>query len=576
MTTTTKSDWTSASLGPYQAALDAALAEIATQKVMPRIWAGDHTVWKPEPREITNRLGWLHLPATMRQYVPELEAFAAEVQAAGYTRALLLGMGGSSLAPELYSKTFSGGRGAPSGRPHLQLTVLDSTDPGTVLAQAARVDPARALFIVSTKSGGTVETLSLFKYFYHQAAAALGSEKVGEHFIAITDPGSDLARLAEALHFRRTLLSDPTVGGRYSALAPFGLLPAALVGVNLRRLLERAASMAAACGPQVAAAQNPAARLGCALGELAKAGRDKATFVLSPELASFGDWVEQLIAESTGKEGRGILPVVGEPLGGPAVYGNDRFFVAMRLDGSPADDAGLDALQAAGFPLLRLRLRDAYDLGEQFYLWEMATAVAGARLGINPFDQPNVEAAKVLARRMVAEYMARGALPAETPTLTDEGIALYGDVAASSLDEALHAFLRQSQPGDYIALQAYLQPTAETDAALRALRTRLRSGYKLATTLSYAPRFLHSTGQLHKGDAGRGLFIQFTADDARDAPIPDEAGSPASTITFGVLKAAQALGDRQALLDAGRRVVRFHLGTDVVGGLKRLLRALPS
>jgi hypothetical protein len=304
------------------------------------------------------------------------------------------------------------------------------------------------------------------------------------------------------------------------------------------------------------------------LGELAKAGRDKVTFVLSPAIASFGDWVEQLIAESTGKEGMGILPVVGEPLGPPEVYGDDRLFIHLRLSSDDTHDAALDALEAAGHPVVRLNLQDRYDLGGQFFLWEMATAVASHLLGVNPFDQPNVEAAKVLARRMVAEYTEKGALPSsESAPLTAE---------------ALNGFLSQAQLGDpstgsgrsYIALQAYLQPTAATDAALLRLRTRLRDQFRLATTVGYGPRFLHSTGQLHKGDAGRGLFIQFTAEDLRDAPIPDEAGSPDSSITFGVLKAAQALGDQQALLVAGRRVIRFYLGTDVADGLRRLSEAL--
>jgi transaldolase/glucose-6-phosphate isomerase len=300
--------------------------------------------------------------------------------------------------------------------------------------------------------------------------------------------------------------------------------------------------------------------LGAIMGELAKAGRDKVTFVTSPQMAGFGDWVEQLIAESTGKEGRGILPVVGEPLGSPEVYGNDRLFVYLRLDGDGTCDAAIGALEAAGHPVVRLRLRDLYDLGGQFFLWEMATAVAGYRLGVNPFDQPDVEAAKVLARKMVAEYAEKGALS-------------KGDSAPLTA-KALNGFLSQARNGDYVALQAYVQPTAGTDATLLALRTRLRDRLKLATTVGYGPRFLHSTGQLHKGDAGNGLFIQFTADDPRDAPIPDEAGSPRSSITFGLLKAAQALGDGQALMDGGRRVIRFHLGRDVVGGLEQLAEAV--
>ncbi|MFQ6101285.1 MAG: glucose-6-phosphate isomerase [Anaerolineae bacterium] len=579
-----------ASLGSHQDTVDAALAEMKDQRVMDRIWTHDHTVWKPEPVEITNRLGWLDIAKVMLENAPRLEALAEAVHADGYTHALLLGMGGSSLAAEVFRKTFGVGEG------YLDLAMLDSTDPGAVLAHgsaesprsAARLDLSRTLFIVATKSGTTVETLSLFKFFYNRVAEALGidpstllgASQAGAHFIAITDPGSKLVNIAQAYNFRATFLNDPNIGGRYSALSYFGLVPAALVGVDIGPLLDRALAMASGCSTYVVTQNNPAARLGAILGELAKAGRDKVTFAISPAIASFGDWVEQLIAESTGKEGKGILPVVGEPLGPPEVYGSDRVFVHLRL-GSPLPgpppqagegdhDVALSLLEAAGHPVVRLHLRDPYDLGGQFFLWEMATAVAGHLLGINPFDQPNVEAAKVQARRMVAEYREKGTLPAQTPALSGDGIAIYGDVKAASPAEALTTFVSQAQPGNYIALQAYLQPTAETDAALAALRVRLRDRFRVATTVGYGPRFLHSTGQLHKGDAGNGLFIQFTADDSHDAPIPDEAGSPESSISFGVLKTAQALGDEQALLDAGRRVIRFHLGADVVGGLRRL------
>jgi transketolase len=544
----------SASLGPYQAAVDAALAEMARDRVMARIWAHDYTVWKPAPTEIANRLGWLQAAGVMSGNVHRLEALAQAARADGYTHALLLGMGGSSLAPEVFRKTF----GVKEG--YLDLAVLDSTDPGAVLAYAEGLDMARTLFIVATKSGGTVETLSFFKFFYNRVADAVGADRAGQHFLAITDPGSKLAHLAERYRFRATFLNDPNIGGRFSALSYFGLVPAALVGVDVPQLLDRALEAMCSCESCVAAADNPGAWLGAILGELAKLGRDKVTFAISPAIASFGDWGEQLIAESTGKEGQGILPVVGEPLGPPTVYSNDRLFIYLRLDGDDTHDAAIQALEEAGHPVVRLRQHDLYGLGAGFFLWEMATAVAGHRLGINPFDQPNVEAAKVLARQMVAEYGEKGALPA------GESAPLTG--------EALEQFLSQAQIGDYVALQAYVQPTAETDAALLALRTRLRDWFKLATTVGYGPRFLHSTGQLHKGDAGRGLFIQFTADDPRDVPIPDEAGEPDSSMTFGVLKMAQALGDRQALLDAGRRVIRFHLGTDVVGGLKKLTEAV--
>jgi glucose-6-phosphate isomerase/CheY-like chemotaxis protein len=688
-----------ASLGGYRPAVDTALAEMAGEQIVARIWAHDHTVWKPEPAEITNRLGWLHIAEGMVENVPRMEALASEVQEAGYTHVLLLGMGGSSLAPELFSETFGDFRSlADFGS--LNLAVLDSTDPGAVLAQAERLDPVRTLFVIATKSGGTAETLSFFKFFYNWAADALGAGEAGEHFIAITDPGSKLVDIAERYEFRAVFLNDPDIGGRFSALSTFGLLPAALVGVDVSRLLDRAMAMARGCKPGVPLADNPGVWLGAVLGELAKSGRDKVTFAISPAIVSFGDWVEQLVAESTGKEGQGILPVVGEPLGTVGVYGFDRLFVHLRLEGDKTYDADLAAFEASGYPVVRFNLQDVYDLGGQFFLWEFATAVASYRLGINPFNQPNVESAKAQARKMIAEYKEKGTLPSLTPALSGDGITVYGDLEAISpekalpsflsqprlrrakkvvviedepemvdlvklilgrkgfeligavggqeglevvrrekpdlvlvdlvmpdmdgwevyqkikaddelkdipivvvtarvrdidkylglgkgepadfalrkpvetADEALIAFLDQAQMGDYVSLQAYVQPTPDTDVALAELRLKLRDRFRLATTVGYGPRFLHSTGQLHKGDAGNGLFIQFTHDPPQDAAIPDEAGKPESSVTFGVLIAAQALGDRQALLDSGRRVIRFHLGSDVVGGLKRLTEAV--
>ncbi|MCJ7659897.1 MAG: hypothetical protein MUO67_12165, partial [Anaerolineales bacterium] len=492
-----------------------------------------------------------------------------------FTHVLLLGMGGSSLAPEVFRKTF----GVHDRT--LELAVLDSTDPGVVLAYENELDLSRTLFIVSTKSGGTVETISFFKYFYNRVAELVGVEKAGDHFIAITDEGSRLDQIADRYRFRAKFLNDPNIGGRYSVLSYFGLVPASLVGVDIEVLLQRALAMVCNsedCNEPVAG-DNYEARLGVILGELAKAGRDKVTLVISPVIASFGDWVEQLIAESTGKEGKGILPVVGEPVGVPAVYGDDRMFVYLRVDGDDTFDAAVDRIEGAGYPVVRIRLRDIYDLGGQFFLWEMATAVAGSRLGINPFDQPNVEAAKVLARDMVAEYQKIGHLPELTPAFQSNGIKVYGDLPEGEADmitagDSLRAFLTQARPGDYISLQAYVQPDPGTDWALLELRAKLRSHTHLATTSGYGPRFLHSTGQLHKGDGGNGLFIQIMADSPKDVQIPNEAGSPVSSISFGVLKAAQALGDRQALLDADRRVIRFSLGTDVTGGLEKLTAAL--
>ncbi len=543
-----------ATLGPYQTAVDNALNDINRQHIVKRIWAHDHTVWKRDPTEIANRLGWLHIADAMMDDLHRLESLTKALCSDGYTRALLLGMGGSSLAPAVFRKTF----GVADG--YLDLAILDSTDPGFVLAHAEGLDVSRTLFIVATKSGTTVETLSLFKFFYNRVSEELGMGQTGEHFVAITDPGSPLADVASSLNFRATFLNDPNIGGRYSALSYFGLVPAALGGVDVALLLDRAVTGLSSCEACVKAEDNPGAWLGAAMGVLARAGRDKLTLVASPAIASFGTWVEQLIAESTGKEDRGILPVVGEPLGSPEMYGDDRLFVHLRVKDDSSHDDGLAALERVGHPVIRLHLHDRHDLGGQFFIWEMATAVAGHLMGINPFDQPNVEAAKILARKMVAQYAETGELPSGS----------FAPVTA----EVLNDFLAQGRRGDYVALQAYVRPTEATDATLQELRTRLRDRLRLATTVGYGPRFLHSTGQLHKGDAGRGLFIQFTADDERDVAIPEEAGSPSSSITFGALKAAQALGDQQALLDIGRRVIRLHLGANVVGELNRLVKAL--
>ena len=540
-------------LGTHQDAVDSALAAMESDRIIERIWAHDHTVWKSDPEEITNRLGWLHSPEWMSDNVARVNEFVDDVRADGFTHVLLLGMGGSSLAPEVFREAF----GVAPG--YLDLAVLDSTDPGAVLGHAGALDLGRTLFVVATKSGGTEETLSFFRYFYRRMIEMVGPASAGNHFVAITDPGSKLVTHAKEHGFRDVFLNDPNIGGRYSALSYFGLVPAALVGVDVRKLLDCAATMAANCDGCncLLSGDNVGGQLGTVMGVLAEQGLDKLTLIASSAIASFGDWVEQLIAESTGKEGKGIVPVVGEPVGSPDVYGDDRLFVYVRLEGDDTHDEAVSAIQAAGHPVIQLVLRDRYDLGGQFYLWEMATAVAGHHLGINPFDQPNVEAAKVLARDMVATYQETKKLP-------------KGDLSVPSA-QALRSFIELADAGDYVALQAYVQPTVETDAALRELRTWLRCETGLATTVGYGPRYLHSTGQLHKGDAGNGLFVQFISEAPHDLAIPDRAGSPESSINFGVLKRAQALGDRQALLDAGRRVISFDLDSDVIGVLRRLM-----
>jgi glucose-6-phosphate isomerase len=548
-------------IGQYESLISTALDEMEINQVIPRIWALDHTLWKPKPDEITNRLGWLDIAERISAHLPRLQDLAQSLRSQGYSNALLLGMGGSSLAPQVFRDTF----GVKDG--YLDLQVLDSTDPGAVLAISENLDLSKTIFIVSTKSGGTIETLSFFKYFYNQVLKQVGRDFAGQHFIAITDASSRLAELAEHYKFRDIFLNDPNIGGRYSALSYFGLVPAALIGMDLELLLRRAQNTAGSCKESN---QNTCAQLGVRMAELAKAGRDKITFIISPAADSFGAWIEQLIAESTGKEGLGILPVAGEPVGTPGEYGSDRLFVYLQLLGDSTYDRAVKALENSGQPVLRLVMQDRYDIGGQFFLWEMATAVAGYRLGINPFDQPNVEAAKVLARQMVVDYQERGSLPEGKAAFSLDGISVYGELPAQAGNDPLTAFLSSPQPGAYLSLQAYVQPNPDTDAALFGLRQSLRERTKLAVTSGYGPRFLHSTGQLHKGDAGKGLFIQFTSDNVQDLPIPDEAGQDASSISFGILEASQALGDKQALLDAGRKVIRFHFSSDIPAGIIRI------
>jgi len=555
------------SLGHLDQPVEKALDEIADSQTMERIWAHDYAVWKPAPDEISNRLGWLNSPEMMRENIGSLKPLSGELAAQGFTHAVLLGMGGSSLAPEVMHKVL----GASSRS--LDFSILDSTDPGAVLSLAGKLPLAKTLFIVSSKSGGTIETLSFFKYFYNLVSDEVGPEQAGSHFVAITDQGSKLHAVASEKDFRAVYLNDPNVGGRYSALTYFGLAPAALMGVDLELLLERAlvaADNCESCNSPVLG-DNNGALLGVVLAEAAKAGRDKLTLILSPAIESFGDWIEQLIAESTGKEGTGILPVVGEPLASPEAYGDDRLFVYISIKGDLTYEAGVKALEDAGCPTVRLKLNDPYDLGAHFFLWEMAVAVAGARMSINPFDQPDVESAKIRAREMVDAYARNGRLPQMEPALEAEGVSIFGDARGDSTGQAFLQFLGAAGQGAYAAVQAYVAQSPEVDELLLKLRTKIRARFKIAATTGYGPRFLHSTGQLHKGDAGKGLFIQFTADDSSDAGIPDEPGSPTCSMTFGALKMAQALGDASALSEKGRKVIRFHFAGDFPNSLRRLL-----
>ncbi len=555
--------WMRFTLGEYRVDIQDAVRKLSEENIIQRLWDHDHTLWNPDPREISNRLGWLHCHTHMLSYLPEISAVRDDLIRAGIDTVLLVGMGGSSLAPDLFSKTFPKNLGSPD------LLVLDSTDPGSILDLQEHLNPAKTIYIVSTKSGSTEETLSFLKYFYQQASQDLGSEEAGNHFIAITDPGSKMVDLALKFRFRKIFYNDPNLGGRYSALSHFGMVPATLIGIDSYRLLERARDVASLCSPDRPVQQNPAAIFGAALGTLARLGRDKLTFIVPPDLHSFSDWAEQLIAESTGKDGKGILPVVGEVPGNPEIHAQDRVFVHIYRESDlqqlePLLKRRLSALEASGHPIIHIGLRDLYDIGGQFLLWEMATAIAGNILQINPFDQPNVEAAKVCAREIVSAYKSTGSLPAQIPALETEQFALFSQYPASSFREALMSFLAQANDSDYIAVQAYLQPLTSTTAALHRLQSTLREKTHLATTIGYGPRFLHSTGQLHKGDRGNGLFILLTSSHERDIPIPDEISGPNSSMTFGVFILAQALGDQIALADAGRRLLRIHLHQDPI------------
>ena len=547
---------------PLASAAAARLSRWADERVAERLWARDGSLWAASgkaPAEVAAWLGWLDLPVVMQGRMGELERIAREVRADGYTRAAVLGMGGSSLAPELFSRVFGDALGG-SAAAGLELRILDSTHPDAVRGFREWAESARTIFCVSSKSGSTTEPNA-----FH---AAMSAHAPALDFIAITDPDTALADLARSQGFRAIVDGPTDVGGRYSALSVFGLLPAALHGVDLGGLLARAAAMADAC--RRPAVENPGLQLGAAIGEAALAGRDKLTILTSPRLASLGDWIEQLVAESTGKADRGIIPVVGEQPGDAAAYGADRQFVAIALAGEEnlESDALADELERLGHPVLRLELADRLDIGAEFVRWEVATAAAGMLLEIDPFDQPNVQEAKDATRALLDAYRANGALPQPAPLVAEVGIAAYGDATALgddpvTVDGALRALIETARPSDYLALLAYLPGDAATIEQLQRMRTLVRDRIGLATTLGIGPRFLHSTGQLHKGGPPSGIFVQLTADPRRDLPIP---GWPES---FGTLIAAQAAGDLAALQQRGRRVLRLHFA-DPEAGLARL------
>ncbi len=556
-----------------QQQLDAAANEWQTGGKVARLWARDAGLWTG--RDEDQWLDWLTISRELRGHVDELSQTLAFVREGGFSHAVLLGMGGSSLGPEVLQLTF----GSQPGHP--QWLIVDSTDPANIRAVEAQIDYTRTVFLVSSKSGSTLEPNIFKDYFFTRATEKLGQAEASARFITVTDPGSNMESVARADHFRAIFYGKPQIGGRYSVLSNFGLVPAAVMGVDVARFLDRTEEMVAAC-EQSEVAQNPGVMLGLVMGLAAQQGRDKLTVLTSPGISAMGAWLEQLVAESTGKQGKGIIPVDGEALAAPGNYGDDRLFVYLHMagDDDSAERARLDALAAAGHPLVRIELSDADDLGKEFFRWEMATAVAGAVLGIHPFDQPDVEASKIETRKLTEAFEASGQLPQTSPMASDEHFTLFTDDANASalrelagadasVEDYLKAHLGRLGAGDYLALLAYINRLEPRhDEALQQIRNHVSQSERVATCVGFGPRFLHSTGQAYKGGPNSGVFLQITCDDAQDLPVPGRKYS------FGVVKAAQAQGDFQVLSERKRRALRLHIGADTVSALQRLANIL--
>jgi transaldolase / glucose-6-phosphate isomerase len=546
-----------------------ALATWQSEERIQRLWSHDATLWTGADE--AKWLGWLDIADRIRQDLGDLIRFRTEAQ--GFEHVLLLGMGGSSLGPEVLALTF----GRQAGWP--QFHVVDSTDPSQIRAIEASLDLKKTLVIVSSKSGSTLEPNALKAYFHAELAKVLGDDEATKRFVAVTDPKSGLQRLAGSEGFRHVFLGDPEIGGRYSVLSPFGIVPAAAMGLDLERLLDSTLAMAAACKPAVASGDNPGLVLGAVIGAAYAEGRDKLTIYSGPGIEAFGGWAEQLIAESTGKIGRGIVPIDAKEISAPEFYGADRLFVHLELKDRPDPRAAaLQALIDAGHPVVRIQVADSYAIGQEFFRWEIATAVAGSMLGIHPFDQPDVESAKIAARKLTDAYEESGSLPAETPILEDGGIKLYADdknaadlaalAGAKTLDAYLKAHLGRIGKGDYAALLAFLPMNHRTQSILEGARVAVRDATHAAVCLGFGPRFLHSTGQVYKGGANNGVFLQVTCEEAEELPVPGKRYG------FGIVKAAQARGDFAVLAERGRRALRVHLGPDPVAGLERLASAI--
>jgi transaldolase/glucose-6-phosphate isomerase len=555
-------------LGKYRKSYEDGLKHLQEQRFVSRLWRKDASLWKEDKKDqeiIENALGWLHVASKMEDNIYELTQFVDEVVAAGFRHIVHMGMGGSSLTPLVFERTF-----VPT-EDGLPLTVLDTTDPQTILELEKKIPVKDTLFIVASKSGDTTEPLAFNEYFYAKVRELKG-DAAGENFVAITDPGTYLEKLGKERSYRKIFLNFPDIGGRYSALSYFGLVPISFMCIDVEEVLSRALRMVHACASSVMPEDNPGVSLGVALGELAKQGRDKITFILPDMVKTLGMWLEQLVAESTGKEGKGILPVAGEAIGSPSDYGDDRLFVYMPLKGARDEemDRKVNNLKEAGHPVITVEMDDPADLGQEFFRWEIAIAVAGSILGINAFNQPNVQESKDNTARLLEKVSKNEKLPTEKPAVVEDPLSIYTDKGKDTVSSTIDYFLEQARPGDYIALMAYIPERAEIEQRLENIRISLRDRMKLATTIGYGPRFLHSTGQYHKGGPNTGLFIQLTADDKVDAQIPGESYS------FGTLKHAQAQGDLDALRKHGRRVLRIHLGEDAVTGLVALDKAIQS
>jgi glucose-6-phosphate isomerase len=543
-------------LAKYQNAFQHALDDLRKNNIIRRVQIKDYTVWKPKPDEIVNRLGWLQASAETLKKLNDIQS-ALDPVLKKIDDVVLLGIGGSSLTAEVFGRIF----GVKTGYPRLH--VLDTTDPLFISEISRSLNLEKTLFLVSSKSGSTLEITSLFKYFYNLVFQKFG-QKAGTRFIFVTDEGSPLIKTVESVSAQHIFLNNPDIGGRYSALSLPGIVPAAMIGVDVEKILQRVSS-------REEQLIEIGAKLGTALGVLAHAGREKMTTILPPRWKPFGDWLEQLIAESTGKEGKGILPVLDEPIQKNAAYGKDRIFVIFQNKDEikfPPEESLINA----GHPVITVKINDDYDLGAQMFIWEMATAVAAHFMGVNPFDQPNVEETKINTRAVIADSSVKGIVD-EKPSLIFPECTIFGKINGSTPADALNSFLKQAKGGHYICLQIYLSPSPNVDAAVSHLREAIRQKYSLPVTFGYGPRYLHSTGQLHKGDSGNGLFVQLTQDFSKDVSIPDEIGKKDSSLTFGGLKAAQAQGDWQALTDKGRRIIRLHFQENPLTILKSIINS---